>query len=98
LRDHPGHSCEARLSTAAHFGADGKSHEGRSREMPRGGRVRLPRETREYRTTAFRPSHVAASLRTQVTKDAADKVNILLVDDQHAKLLSHEAILAEIGE
>ncbi|HEX4240662.1 MAG TPA: response regulator [Steroidobacteraceae bacterium] len=27
-----------------------------------------------------------------------DKVNILLVDDQHAKLLSHEAILAEIGE
>jgi signal transduction histidine kinase/ActR/RegA family two-component response regulator len=33
-----------------------------------------------------------------VTKDAADKVNILLVDDQHAKLLSHEAVLAEIGE
>src|SRR5579864_1940055 len=29
---------------------------------------------------------------------AADKVNILLVDDSHAKLLSHEAILAEIGE
>jgi signal transduction histidine kinase/ActR/RegA family two-component response regulator len=27
-----------------------------------------------------------------------DPVNILLVDDQHAKLLSHEAILAEIGE
>jgi signal transduction histidine kinase/ActR/RegA family two-component response regulator len=29
---------------------------------------------------------------------AADKVNILLVDDQQAKLLSHEAILAELGE
>jgi signal transduction histidine kinase/ActR/RegA family two-component response regulator len=28
----------------------------------------------------------------------ADKVNILLVDDSHAKLLSHEAVLAEIGE
>ena len=27
-----------------------------------------------------------------------DKVNILLVDDSQAKLLSHEAILAEIGE
>jgi signal transduction histidine kinase len=27
-----------------------------------------------------------------------DKVNILLVDDNQAKLLSHEAILAEIGE
>jgi len=30
--------------------------------------------------------------------NAADKVNILLVDDSQAKLLSHEAILAEIGE
>src|ERR1700730_6201608 len=29
---------------------------------------------------------------------AAAKVNILLVDDQQAKLLSHEAILAELGE
>jgi signal transduction histidine kinase/ActR/RegA family two-component response regulator len=27
-----------------------------------------------------------------------EPVNILLVDDQHAKLLSHEAILAEVGE
>jgi signal transduction histidine kinase/ActR/RegA family two-component response regulator len=30
--------------------------------------------------------------------NAAEKVNILLVDDSHAKLLSHEAILTEIGE
>ena len=30
--------------------------------------------------------------------NAAERVNILLVDDSHAKLLSHEAILAEIGE
>jgi signal transduction histidine kinase/ActR/RegA family two-component response regulator len=29
---------------------------------------------------------------------AAEKVNILLVDDSQAKLLSHEAILAEVGE
>ena len=27
-----------------------------------------------------------------------DKVNILLVDDQPAKLLSYETILAELGE
>jgi len=27
-----------------------------------------------------------------------DKVNILLVDDSHAKLLSHEVVLAEMGE
>jgi signal transduction histidine kinase len=30
--------------------------------------------------------------------NADDKVNILLVDDNQAKLLSHEAILSEIGE
>jgi signal transduction histidine kinase/ActR/RegA family two-component response regulator len=30
--------------------------------------------------------------------NATERVNILLVDDQDAKLLSHEAILAEIGE
>jgi signal transduction histidine kinase/ActR/RegA family two-component response regulator len=30
--------------------------------------------------------------------NAADKVNILLVDDQQAKLLSHEVVLQEIGE
>jgi signal transduction histidine kinase/ActR/RegA family two-component response regulator len=29
---------------------------------------------------------------------ATEKVNILLVDDSHAKLLSHEAVLAEVGE
>src|SRR6202035_7954 len=30
--------------------------------------------------------------------NAPERVNILLVDDQQAKLLSHEAILEEIGE
>src|ERR1700684_755691 len=30
--------------------------------------------------------------------NTVEKVNILLVDDSHAKLLSHEAVLAEIGE
>jgi signal transduction histidine kinase len=30
--------------------------------------------------------------------NAAEKVNILLVDDSHANLLSHEAVLAEVGE
>jgi PleD family two-component response regulator len=28
----------------------------------------------------------------------SDKVNILLVDDSEAKLLSHEVVLSEIGE
>src|SRR5271156_3551314 len=33
-----------------------------------------------------------------VEMNASERVNILLVDDSQAKLLSHEAILAEIGE
>jgi signal transduction histidine kinase len=39
---------------------------------------------------------VAASV--NAVADINDKVNILLVDDQQAKLLSHEVVLAEIGE
>src|SRR6202040_1485398 len=35
---------------------------------------------------------------TATLMNAQERVNILLVDDQQAKLLSHEAILAEIGE
>jgi signal transduction histidine kinase len=38
---------------------------------------------------------VAAPVSAQ---EAFDRVNILLVDDQQAKLLSHEVVLAEIGE
>ena len=30
--------------------------------------------------------------------ESTPKLNILLVDDQHAKLLSYEAILAGMGE
>src|SRR6202012_3573885 len=30
--------------------------------------------------------------------ESAERVNILLVDDQQAKLLTHEVVLAEIGE
>jgi signal transduction histidine kinase len=40
---------------------------------------------------------VAAPVTTSAPGDV-DKVNILLVDDNQAKLLSHEAILAQIGE
>ena len=39
----------------------------------------------------------AASGLRPVAKDL-DKVNILLIDDQPAKLLSYEVILAELGE
>ena len=43
------------------------------------------------------PAHVAAPLRPP-NGTADDKVNILLVDDQPAKLLSYEVMLRELGE
>src|SRR4029434_7791587 len=48
-------------------------------------------------------SHDSGSARTpreraRATMDAHDKVNILMVDDQPAKLLSYEVILHELGE
>jgi CheY-like chemotaxis protein len=42
------------------------------------------------------PLNAASGLRP-VVKDT-DKINILLIDDQPAKLLSYEVILAELGE
>ncbi|HTZ35135.1 MAG TPA: response regulator [Stellaceae bacterium] len=41
---------------------------------------------------------MAPSLIVAPEMDAEDKVNILLVDDQAAKLLTYEAILADLGE
>ena len=48
----------------AHSRADGQGHEGRPREMPRGRRVRLSRETGQRRAIAVRAAHVAASVST----------------------------------
>src|SRR5581483_1636958 len=67
--------------------------------MPRGGRVGLPGEAGEHGAAAVRAAHVAAPVtlfgEIGVSKD---KLNILLVDDQPGKLLTYEAILAELGE
>ena len=76
---------------------DGQGHEGRPREMPRGRRVRLPRQTRQHRSIAACNPHVAAPLSWMPDMDH-EKVNILLVDDQPAKLLAYEVILKDLGE
>src|SRR6476620_953039 len=65
--------------------------------MPGCGRVGLPGETGEYGTAAVRTPRLAASL-SLVNPMLDDKVNILLVDDQPAKLLTYRTILADVGE
>src|SRR5579862_1532312 len=64
--------------------------------MSRGGRIRLSGEAGEHRAASFRAPHVAASLGKAAR--VISQLNILMVDDQPAKLLSYEAMLSELGE
>src|SRR5262249_33810279 len=75
-------------------------HEGRPRKMPRGRRIRLRREAGEHRAAAVAGADVVAPMSATVTELATmqDKVNILLVDDQPARLMSYEAVLNELGQ
>src|SRR5579871_3277375 len=72
--------------------------------MSRGGRLGLSREAGERRAAPLGIAHVVASLSgaymatAEVQVQSIDPVNILLVDDQQAKLLSHEVILGDMGE
>ena len=98
MRGDPG---QARVPPAADHRADREGDEGRPREVPGGRRVGLSRQAGEHRAAAVRLAHLAASLRTsghEHDDGAESKVNILLVDDQPAKLLSYEVILSELGE
>src|SRR5688572_18724076 len=63
--------------------------------MPGSGRFGLSGEAGEYRTTFVRAADVAASLMANGDKAP---VNVLLVDDQPAKLLSYEVMLSELEE
>src|SRR4051812_22541923 len=66
--------------------------------MPGGRCVRLLGETGQHRTAAARHPHVAAPLTGTGHMSEHEKVNILLVDDQPAKLLAYEVILKELNE
>src|SRR5581483_11622298 len=71
--------------------------------MPRGRGVRLSGEAGQYRAAAVFAENVAASMSKQMEKtgtgaaSSAKQANILLVDDQPGKLLTYQAILADIG-
>src|SRR6185437_12075666 len=64
--------------------------------MPRSGRLGLSRQARQYRAAPHGAAHVAAPLSARMEQN--DKVNILLVDDQPAKLLSYEVVLRDLDE
>src|SRR6266851_5306961 len=66
--------------------------------MPGGRRVRLSGEAGQHRAAAIRAADVAPSLGRGADMTEQEKVNILLVDDQPAKLLSYEVILRDLGE
>ncbi len=57
-----GDPAEAGVPAAADHRAHREGDEGRPREVPRGGRVRLPREAGQHRAAAVGAAHVAASL------------------------------------
>ena len=81
---------EPGVPAAADHRADRQGDEGRPREVPGGRRLRLPGQAGQHRAAAVGAAHVAASLDRRASMTDDDKVNILLVDDQPAKLLSYE--------
>ncbi len=82
-----------------------KAMKGRSREMPRGRGFGLCRKARQYRPAAIARTLVAASMkqarssrRPALPTPISEKVNILLVDDQPARLLTYQSILQELNQ
>src|SRR5260370_35520579 len=66
--------------------------------MPGGRRLRLPRQARQHRAAVVCLAHVATCVNGGERMRGDEKLNILLVDDQPAKLLSYEVILRDIDE
>src|SRR4029079_2629015 len=66
--------------------------------MSGGGRVGLSGQAGQHRAVAAGHPYVAAPLTAHRQMIDHDKVNILLVDDQPAKLLAYEVILKELNE
>ena len=99
VSDDGSYSRAAAVPPAADHRAHRKGDERRPREMPGGRRLRLPCQASEHRAASVRAAHVAAPLMAEKSEMTGnEKVNILLVDDQPAKLLSYEVILKDLNE
>src|SRR5665213_1601839 len=66
--------------------------------MHRRGRIGLSGETGQYRAVALGVADVVAPVTERPAVGSEEPVNILLVDDQPAKLLGYEVILSQLGE
>src|SRR5262249_51184413 len=87
----------SRTSPPSHHRADRQSNEGRPRKMPRSRCLGLSGQARQHRAIAVGASDVAAPL-MPLDLSPDNQVNILLVDDQPANLMSYEVVLNELGE
>src|SRR4029077_3976937 len=88
----------SRFPPPADRGPHRQGHEGRPRALSRCRRVRLPRQAGEHRTASLGLAAVVAQVNAEGGgMHVADRVNILLVDDQPAKLLTYEAMLDQLG-
>ena len=79
-------------------GPNGQSYERRPGEVFGGGRLGLSCEAGQHGSIIVDGSNVVAPVVCKHKMDTESKVNILLVDDQPAKLLSYEAILKDLDE
>ncbi len=64
---HAGDPRAVDVPAAADHRTHGQGNEGRPREMPGGGRVRLSGQARQHRAVAIGPAHVAAPLATETS-------------------------------
>ena len=62
LRNHAGHPAEPTLPPAAHHRAHRQGHEGRSREVSAGGRIRVSCQAGQHGAAVVLASHVVASI------------------------------------
>ena len=61
-------------------------------------RIGLRREAGRYDAVVVLGPHVVAAIGRVMTPIVAEKVNILLVDDQPQRLLSYQSVLQELGQ
>ena len=85
---------DAAVPAAADHRADREGDDGRPREVPAGRRVRLPRQAGQHRAAHLRACGCGCIARAR----HGARLNILMVDDQPAKLLTYESMLSQLGE